>query len=213
MTSERDQRDCANCGANVASLSARFCEYCGNELPRPSSSTHATPAPGPHGDLPARFRALEDDPSYPELMQRTPEIDPSLGSGLVMMIVVTVFIAAVALGMATMFAFVCAPLGIVPLAIGGLAVTFAIKHWNETSRIKGATLVRRAALVADERTHVSGGGNTSSRTRYYVTLEFPDGQRDEVYTLGKTAGEISPGDLGVAYLEDRLLVAFERVAV
>ena len=52
-------------------------------------------------------------------------------------------------------------------------------------------------LVKDKRTHVWGGGNTSSaNTSYYITFEFENGERQEFMVSGKVYGEVAPGDTG-----------------
>ena len=68
------------------------------------------------------------------------------------------------------------------------------------------------ALIADKRTHISGGGNDSSATtKYFATLERADGSRSEVDVYGARYGEIAAGDWGLACLRGGVLLDFKRV--
>lgn len=70
------------------------------------------------------------------------------------------------------------------------------------------------ALLVDKRLSVRGGGGSSgASTRYYVTLEFRDGQRRELESRGSLYGQVTKDDVGVAYFRERYLLDFRRVTV
>lgn len=52
------------------------------------------------------------------------------------------------------------------------------------------------ARVVSRRTGTSGGGNSSTVTRHYVTFERPDGQRIELPMKGEEFGMLAEGDQG-----------------
>ena len=77
-----------------------------------------------------------------------------------------------------------------------------------------ARLERSIALVADERTEVSGGGKDSSAsTSYHVLLEWKEGQRRELKPSARVTGAVAPGDIGVAYVKANRLLDFRRIPV
>ena len=212
MANESTSRECPNCGAPASRLSARFCEYCGTELPRPVPAPQPAPA-SPVGDVAARFTALEHAPELEELLKREPAtgaiaLQQGLGIGG---IVVFVLIGLLATGV---FFLICPPLGLVPLVIvvvGALAFSGQLSRRN---RFAKSSLQRVPALVVDERTKISGGGGSfSASTSYLATLEFPDGSRREYPVDDTTAGKLTQGDMGIAYLRADHLLDFGRVRV
>lgn len=211
MTDE--QRKCPNCGALPARTASQFCEFCGTELPPVVVARAVGAASGPaSGDLKARFANLANHPELAELMDYTPPAR-TLGLHTGMSIFALVIFAVFGLGLSIVFFGACPPMGFLPLAIvvlGGYALS---KQLVKTSRAQAAPLERLHAIVIDERTRVSGGGNSTTRTDYYATLEFPDGTRRELDAFSNVAGKITRGDMGVAYIKGQFLLAFGRLPV
>ncbi|WP_235680282.1 DUF2500 domain-containing protein [Paenibacillus albicereus] len=58
----------------------------------------------------------------------------------------------------------------------------------------------------DNQFHTSG----SSRTDYYITLEFENGERKEFLDVKKLYGLVAEGDVGYAQTQGEWIVAFER---
>lgn len=78
-------------------------------------------------------------------------------------------------------------------------------------RYAAATPVTTRARCVAKRTHVSGGGtSTSSSTWYYVTLQLPDGSRRELTCSGRTYGLVAEGDEGLATTRADVLKDFYR---
>lgn len=211
MTEQADAHKCPNCGALVARAAARFCDYCGAKLPKQDA---AQPQPR-FGDLAERFARLEEDPSYPELMEATPSAGQGtflsqigVGAvGLVLFIVVGLFMTGVA-------GAVFAPMALIPLAIVVVGVVAMLKGVMSGATRINAPLRRMPALVVGERTKITGGGdNSSAKTSYYITLEFKSGDRAEFSTSDEVIGAVTEGDLGVAYTKADYLVDFRRVRV
>lgn len=88
---------------------------------------------------------------------------------------------------------------------GGLLVSFVIggflfviikslKMWISNS---AADVVQKRCKVIDKRTEVWGGsGDSSSNTNYYITFEFEDNSRNELYVGANKFGLIVVGDQG-----------------
>jgi hypothetical protein len=108
----------------------------------------------------------------------------------------------------------CPPIGLLPLAIvifGGYGMS---KQLSKTSRANSAPLERLPALVADARTKISGGNeNRAVKTRYFVTLQFPDGSRRDLDAFSNVVGKITRGNMGIAYIKGEFLMAFGRLPV
>jgi hypothetical protein len=90
--------------------------------------------------------------------------------------------------------------------------------------IRNASAPRKTvyARVAAKRMEVTGSssmhhhadGNVhhgySSRTHYYITLEFENGERREFLDVKKLYGLVVEGDVGYAAIQGDWIVAFER---
>jgi hypothetical protein len=84
----------------------------------------------------------------------------------------------------------------------------------KTIKLISGNVHKLPALIIDKRISVSGGGQSSpSRTTYYVTLESDDLGRRELKARGKLYGKITREDAGVAYIHDRYLLDFKRLAI
>ena len=76
-------------------------------------------------------------------------------------------------------------------------------------RYSKTPIERVIALIAAERTDVSGGGNNRSvSTSYHATLQFEAGNRVELRCGDDMTGKIARGDMGVAYTKGNVLVDF-----
>ncbi len=209
-----EARKCSNCGAAVARAAARFCEYCGHELPRPPAPPPVPPA-GPYGDVEARFAALQQHADLARLMALTPAL-PALGCAPFLMVGFFVLFIGAAL---TIFGGVASMEGpsfllFVPgmFVVFGVAMGFSVL--KRTLSFRNSPLRREPAMVVGGRTEISGGGRDSSAsTTYYVGLELPGGQRVEYEAMGELYGRLADGDVGVAYLKGHALVDFQRLRV
>ncbi len=207
---------CQKCSARANRLDARFCEYCGAELPRPAAAQpEPSRAGGASANLEGRFAALEAHTDWERLKAFVPAnagvSGPLTTAFMGVFLVVWIGIG----GIVTVgFAAGAGPLALFPLGIVSLGVIMMLKGVKRHRKFLDAPIVARAALVVDERVTVSGGGeNSSASTYYHTTLEFPDGQRTEHATIPEAAAQACPGDVGMAYLRDNRLVYFERVPV
>jgi hypothetical protein len=202
---------CPNCGARLLQPSVQgACAFCGCELA--VAVPHAAPPalPGDAATLRARFERLAAHPSLPELLQRKPSASTSIfvghGSGIVG--------ALVFLGIAIAIPFAAggplAPFALVFVAVAIFVLARAV--WG-AQRFVSADVLAKPAAIVEQRTLVRDRGDNDSHTRYFVTLELQDGQRAEYKTTRKLSGTLARQDLGVAYLRDEHLIAFERLAV
>jgi len=201
---------CPQCGARPTRAGVSACEYCGTLLSAPAAAP-----PSPFGDLAARFAALESHPDRPALLRHEPEMKRQRVQTALSVVFLSVFIG-ISLVITLFFAItvVGIPLALVPLGMAGLGVWMMMRVLKKAARFRAAPLLRVPRLVIDERTHVSGGGNDSrARTRYFVTLQGPEGERSEHLAPGSIAGRMTRGDMGIAYLKDHRLLAFGRLEV
>lgn len=198
---------CPQCSAPIPHPRPNFCAYCGTSLPPPDSRAAATAEPRDPRELLAQMRL---DPRFAQCMEFTPTV-PGVTVGLISTVVFLVFFVGVCLFLSASITMVMGPAGVVPLFMAGVGVLAVIGIARKSSRFTKAPLVREPVVVVDERTELSGGGESSVRTSYYVTIELEDGRRREVETEGEVAGAVVPGDVGVAYLKSRYLIDFERL--
>lgn len=211
-----EPRTCGNCGARPSKTNARFCEYCGTELPPLPTSE---PAAGRGEEaiaidvLERRFAALESHPSIRDLMDYTPRTVNSAVSLYGGAVASSCFLL-VSLGLLFAFLFVFPPLAIVPLFFIVLGAVGLAKNLQRATEYTAAPLERHPAVILDERTEFSSGGEeASASTSYFLILQFPDGRRSEHAVDGHLAGALTQGDLGIAYLKSEALVDFQRVKV
>lgn len=104
---------------------------------------------------------------------------------------------------------------IIPVIVIGMFV-FVIGSiiFRTVSNLSSPVLVRDARVVA-KRQHTSGHHHHGthhhhSSTSYYVTFEFPDGQREELQTSASQFGMLAEGDEGVLRSQGTWFKGFER---
>ncbi|WP_031539960.1 MULTISPECIES: DUF2500 domain-containing protein [unclassified Bacillus (in: firmicutes)] len=66
------------------------------------------------------------------------------------------------------------------------------------------------AKVVAKRTSVHGGGNTRAYNHYYVTFEFPSGERTEFQVNGGQFGMLIEGDNGELQCQGTRYLGFTR---
>ena len=107
-------------------------------------------------------------------MEHSPPI-PRYGGQIAFLVVFLLLLGGAGLAVSIVFLGVCPPLGLLPLVIVGLVFYALIKQITKVSETRGKPLIRRPAVVLEERTKITGGDERSSaRTRYFAMLEFPD---------------------------------------
>jgi len=199
---------CVHCGASVAAGSGRFCSHCGLALPdapRITADEYRT-----HAD---RYRAVASHPRYPDAMARTPRVSSKIPETLMLVLMLAFGVGGVSFIIGEILGSSRQPRELVILpAMFGVAWVGAIgQRLFDIWRFVRAPMVRVIAVIVDERTEVSGGGeNSSASTTYYATLQLEAGRRVELTTEGNVAGMISRGDIGVAYTKGGQLITFDR---
>ncbi|MEC0370284.1 DUF2500 domain-containing protein [Paenibacillus chibensis] len=76
-----------------------------------------------------------------------------------------------------------------------------------------ARVVSKRSEVQHSAGHTDSNGlmhSGSSRTYYYITLEFDNGERKEYLDVKKLYGLVAEGDAGYASVQGDWIVAFER---
>lgn len=161
-----------------------------------------------------RLEAVKNHPEYPELLKMKPSSLRFYGRSGCAVIFGLIF----ALG--TLFINFFDPYSppgffrIVLILFTFLGVGLILYGIYRLIKLSTSSLKRRPALVVDKRISVSGGaGSSSASTTYYVTVELDGGERRELESGGKLYGKITKEDVGVAYIRDRYLLDYRRLAV
>ncbi|GAA1160487.1 DUF2500 domain-containing protein [Ornithinicoccus hortensis] len=77
-----------------------------------------------------------------------------------------------------------------------LIVTQVQRARRERQANEAAPVLTFPAQVVAKRTGTSGGGETRTRTHYFVTFQRPDGMRMELSVSGEEYGMLAEGDTG-----------------
>jgi hypothetical protein len=123
-----------------------------------------------------------------------------------------------------MFTLIPILIGIVFVIVIGGIILNGVRYVRNTRAPKQSTYARVVAKRTDVRTHGSshhhGGGDNGlhhhhtnrTRTYYYITLEFDNGDRREYLDVKGLYGLLVEGDAGYAMTQGEWIVAFERQA-
>ena len=218
---------CSYCGAEIPPARSR-CEYCGAtlEVPRTPETVSRD----------AVFEKIFASPEYerrntPERQSALPTIPPLMQFLPIAFLVVFIgmggFMAFTALGVtgvAGAVGFSMHPAGgligvaglafvLVPLAFIFLGFFLLKKHFDKIRSFQQADVEGEAAIIVGKRTAVSGGGrNSSVSTTYFLTVEFPNGRREEFAVLNPDLyGKVAEDDAGVLFVRSELALDFDRV--
>ncbi len=102
-------------------------------------------------------------------------------------------------------------LALLTVVTGVIVAAVFIARAAQQRRIDAnAPRLRADALVVDKRSEISGGGETPNSQRYFVTFEFPDGNRAELSVSGPESGMLTPGDRGILEWQGSRFVGFAR---
>jgi hypothetical protein len=199
-----DNAVCTNCGARAPELGARFCSFCGHELPRPAPA----PLEPPPADPAAGFRRLRRHPDFARLQTLVPAVGPQRVGAVGAVIFGVAFLSAGLVMIVPAMAF--PPMAVPIVALLAFGLFFVVASARRAARLTRGALARVPARIADERTAVSGGGDSQVQTRYFVSLESEHGTREEYEVDASVASKVAPGDVGVAYFKGGILVDFQR---
>jgi hypothetical protein len=78
-------------------------------------------------------------------------------------------------------------------------------------RISTAEVEARPAILRGKRTHVSGGGESSTTTHYHATFEFKSGERQEFSVDWRLYGELAEDDAGILFSRAEIVEKFQRM--
>ena len=122
-------------------------------------------------------------------------------------------------GFGFMFTLVPILVGIIfAIVIVGI-IWSAVRYFKNASAPRESVYARVVAKRMDVRTHTHTHhhpagehmhATRSSRTHYFITLEFEDGQRREYLDTKNLYGLVVEGDEGYAAVQGDWIVAFER---
>jgi hypothetical protein len=92
----------------------------------------------------------------------------------------------------------------------GIIVVRIIKGLIKWSKNNNQPRLSTPAKVVAKRTSVHGGGNTRAYNHYYVTFEFPSGERTEFQVNGGQFGMLIEGDNGELQCQGTRYLGFTR---
>ncbi|CAM2905262.1 DUF2500 domain-containing protein [Paenibacillus sediminis] len=98
------------------------------------------------------------------------------------------------------------------LVVGGFlfVIIRGLKIWLSNN---ASEIITQKCKVVDKRTEVWGGsGDSSANTNYYITFEFEDHTRKELYVSAKHFGLIVIGDQGELTYQGTRFKEFSRLA-
>jgi hypothetical protein len=158
-----------------------------------------------------RFDAVEADPELDEAMQHEPRV-PSLAYVVAARSMFAVSLVFAIAGLAFLLGIPApVPFKVLWVVMTAVSVALGIAMLVRARRYHAAPIARSTAIVIGTRTQVSGSGRDgSASTSYFVTLQERTGVRTEVHALDNVVGLLTAGDIGVAYIKSRTLVAFRR---
>ncbi|WP_400243916.1 DUF2500 domain-containing protein [Niallia sp. JL1B1071] len=87
------------------------------------------------------------------------------------------------------------------------AVIGSIHSWSKNNQ---QPRLSTPATVVTKRSKVSGGGETNAHSSYYVTFEFPSGDRTEFKVKGEQFGILVEGDNGELQFQGTRYLDFTR---
>jgi Protein of unknown function (DUF2500) len=99
------------------------------------------------------------------------------------------------------------------IVIGGIIMNGARYFKNARSpkqTLYARVIAKRLDVRNRSHNHGNGIGGVHSRTYYYITLEFDNGQRKEYLDIRSLYGLVVEGDQGYAAVQGDWIVAFER---
>ena len=194
---------CPNCGALAKKGDGRFCSHCAGTFPDVARIT-----PDEWTTHSERFDEAEAS-AWVATAQALPVPSVSIFAILLPLVFLGVWVALESLMLSHTEKWDVFRIG--AMCILGLGVIGLLAMITKAIRFMRAPAERSIAVVIDERIKVSGGGDDSSATtHYYVTLEGRDGKREEFETTEGVAGLATAGDIGLAVMRMRTLVAFHR---
>lgn len=88
-----------------------------------------------------------------------------------------------------------------------------VKNSSSPRESRFATIISKRMDVRHHTTHHHDDNfahSSSSRTDYYITLEFDNGERREYLDVKNIFGLVREGDVGYAAIQGDWIVAFER---
>lgn len=162
---------------------------------------------------PDRFDRAEADPQHTIAMKLPAPKAPVLTT-----IIVPALVLALAIAIAAYVTSIFAEVGgrawaLIPVGVGVVGVLVSVPLLRSAIRNARGPVLRRVAVVVDERTEVSSlrtMGDMTTETLYYATLQFRDGGRIELVTNSGVAGFATRGDIGLAVIRGGALVDFHR---
>lgn len=201
---------CEHCQAQVTNIHAYYCAFCGTAVPQ------ADPPASVVQEDEARFAALDAAANLETLMGHTPGfiLPGTLASRVFGGVFLVVFVGfALTISGGILASGAPKIMVLAPITIVGLAVFTMGRGASRGLKNLKAPLERRKAMIRDERVSMDGHSDRPTRTQHFTLLEYPDGSREEFRVDARTAGQMAPGDMGIAYIRGTALIDFKRVRV
>ncbi len=197
--------NCPQCGAKPRERSRSTCEFCGFEFP---AATAAGASGVSKAEIESRLRAIEESARFASLADHDARQPISAASVVLPLLFLILWIT---MGSFVIYLFNSfSPLAaLFPLCIVGFGAFAVLRGVTRQFRVNDAALKRRAAIVLDKRTQISGAEQPA--TSYFVTLVSRAGERQEFSVDGQLYGTLTGTDAGVAFTRAEYLLEFQRI--
>ena len=211
---------CFSCGADIEG-SATICGHCNSSVPMTDVRARASTF--------ARLKSSSElaRSSSPERIARLPQVPAfqkiclyvffSIFIGTSALMCLGAFGAAGVIGISGGGGFSILPLvfAIVPGGFVVLGIFLFRMMKKKMDAVESGPAIAIPVVVIDKRTHVWGGsGDSSAKTKYYVTCETEDGSRNEYQVWdGRLYGQMTADDTGILFIRSTYGLDFDRVVV
>ncbi len=190
---------CHRCGAPLGAVPALYCRSCGARQALGVDDLEA------YRRNPERYELVAQHPAYPAAMRWSPRL--SATTELLPPLLMFAWFVLFALMVWGLYVaklrfplwFVAAVIAMTVVALGPV-VTAAARLWAPSSKL--------VAVVAEDVTRPSRGGDPAGVADHQVMLRTADGRGLEVLATGAVMGLVALADIGVAYVQGRRLVDF-----
>lgn len=195
---------CSVCKAPVKKGDGRFCSHCGTVLPDAPRMT-----PEEWTVHPERFDEAAASDAVARAM--TAPAPPASMTSAIFAGVFLCFWLGIGSFMFIMSGFAPWFFRAFLTAMLATGAFFILKQIAHDIRFARARVERHILVAIDKRTAVSGGGDDQPKTtKYFATLTNRDGERTEYQVTHEVAGHLVAGDIGLALLRLKTIVAFHR---
>ncbi|MBI5432081.1 MAG: hypothetical protein HZA52_04545 [Planctomycetes bacterium] len=198
---------CPNCFALLSAADTAGCPYCGATFAPTTALDSRASGPRSAASTGERLARLAEQADVREVLRSELVVEPARqerGRTVALGGVIVVFLLVVT----TRLALDRSLLALLPLLIAAWTIRRVLRTLSDRRDPPRTPIKRFVAALVGKRTELVGASPT--RTAYFLTLEYADGEHDEHEVDGAMFGLFAEGDLGLAYLQGPELVRLRR---